>query len=93
MADDHDESAPRPLGNDTSATRFGAGLTEAAVRRFQTILLEECGADLSLPQAWSRAIELLSLVEMLLQSDGVLEPSMEASTGVRASSLLTNSRS
>jgi hypothetical protein len=40
--------------------RFGAGLTEAEVRRFQTI-------------------ELLSLVEMLLQSRGVFEQPREDS--------------
>jgi hypothetical protein len=57
---------------DTSAARFGAGLTEAEVRRFQVILREQCGHDVPLPEAWSRAIELLSLVEMLLQWRGVL---------------------
>jgi len=54
--------------------RFGAGLTEAEVRRFQTILREHCGVHLPLPEAWSRAIELLSLVEMLLQWRSVLAP-------------------
>ncbi len=48
--------------------RFGAGLTEAEVGRFQSLLREECGVDLAPPEAWSRAIEMLSLVEMLLQS-------------------------
>ena len=71
--------------------RFGAGLTEAEVRRLQTILREQCGTELSLPEAWSRAIELLSLVEMLLRRRvGNLN---EESTGVRASSLLTDSAS
>src|SRR2546427_4262004 len=51
---------------------FGAGLTELEVRRFQTILREDCGVDLPLPEAWSRAIELLSLVETVLQSRGVI---------------------
>jgi len=46
---------------------FGAALTEAQVRRFQTILREQYGSDLQLPEAWSRAIELLSLLEMLLK--------------------------
>jgi hypothetical protein len=55
-----------------AAERFGAGLTEVEVRRFQTILREQCGVDLPLPEAWSRAIELLSLVEMLLRWRGVL---------------------
>jgi len=48
--------------------RFGAGLTEADVRRFQSILHEQCGAEVGLPEAWSRAIELLSLVELMLRS-------------------------
>ena len=77
----------------TPGRSFGAGLTEAEVRRFQTILREECGVDLALPEAWSRAIELLSLVEMLLQARGVFEGPNESSTGVRASSLLTDSPS
>lgn len=76
-----------------SLQRFGAGLTEAEVRRFQTILREDCGADLSMPEAWSRAIELLSLVEMLLRSRGVVGLSNPPSRAVRASSPLTDSRS
>lgn len=72
--------------------RFGAGLTEAEVQRFQTILREDCGADLPLPEVWSRAIELLSLVEMLLRSRGVVGQSDGPSSAVRASSLLTDSR-
>lgn len=75
------------------ADRFGAGLAEAEVRRFQTILREDCGADVSLPETWSRAIELLSLVEMLLRSRGVVDHSDASSLSVRASSLLTDSRS
>ena len=75
----------------TQTPRFGAGLTEAEVRRFQTILQEDCGVTLSLPDAWGRAIEVLSLVELLLQSAGVFEHPNKESTGVRASSLLTES--
>jgi hypothetical protein len=56
-------------------------LTEAEVRRFQTILREQCGVELVLPEAWSRAIELLSLVEMLLQSRGILQHATDLSTG------------
>ena len=55
------------LQTQSAPPRFGAGLTEAEVRRFQTILREECHVDLLLPDAWSRAIEVLSLVEMLLE--------------------------
>jgi hypothetical protein len=57
----------------SAVQRFGAGLTEDEVRRFQAILREECGVDVGLPEAWGRAIELLSLVEMLLQSQGILD--------------------
>jgi hypothetical protein len=73
---------PAPLGpgeGGSSDARFGAGLTEPQVRRFQTILHEECGVDLSLPAAWSRAIELLSLFEVILQERGVLEQPNEES--------------
>jgi len=61
------------MEHETHAQRFGAGLTEAEVRRFQAILREQCGVELPLPEVWSRAIELLSLVEMLLEEQGVLE--------------------
>jgi hypothetical protein len=56
-----------------STPRFGAGLTEAEVRRFQMILREECCVELPLTEAWSRAISVLSLVEMLLQSRGLFD--------------------
>lgn len=72
---------PPPSGErppDEGATRrFGAGLTEVEVRRFQVILREQCGVDVGLPEAWGRAIELLSLVEMLLQWRGILDDSAE----------------
>lgn len=55
--------------------RFGAGLTEVDVRRFQTILHEQCRLDIGLPEAWARAIELLSLVELLSEQCGVIENS------------------
>jgi hypothetical protein len=72
--------------------RFGAGLTEVVVRRFQSILREQCGNDLPLPEAWSRAIELLSLVELLLEGGGVITSPDPSSTAVRAPSLLTDSQ-
>jgi hypothetical protein len=53
--------------------RFGAGLTESEVRRFQDILREECGLEVGMPEAWSRAIALLSLVEMMLSRRGLIE--------------------
>jgi len=48
--------------------RFGAGLTDVDVRRFQLILREQCHLDVGLPEVWARAIELLSLVETLMKS-------------------------
>ncbi len=57
----------QPL-QDNPCPRFGAGLTETDARRFQTILREQCGVEIGLPEAWSRAIELLSLVETIAQS-------------------------
>ena len=78
--------------HDTPANRFGAGLTEVEVRRLQSILREECSIDMTLPEAWGRAIELLSLVEMLLQWRGVIDRASVPSAVVRASSLLTDSQ-
>lgn len=73
--------------------RFGAGLNEAEVRRLQVILRGQCGVDVGLPEAWSRAIALLTLVEMLLASDGDHMRDGGTSMRVRASSLLTDSPS
>ena len=82
-----------PALNPPSAGRFGAGLSEAEVRRFQTILKRDCGVSVSLPEAWSRVIELMSLVEVLLEVFGAAPPDNPNATGVRASSLLTDSPS
>jgi len=60
--------------------RYGAGLTEPDVRRFQVILGEHCRTDVGLPEAWSRAIEVLSLIEILVDTHGALAPSSEEST-------------
>ncbi len=60
----------------TATTQFGAGLTEAEAHRFQTILSQACGRDVSLSETWSRATEILSLVEILLEVSG-----QEESTG------------
>ena len=75
----HEPSLSSSLTPPIFSGQFGAGLTEAEVRRFQVILREQCGHDVPLPEAWSRAIELLSLVEMLLQSRGVFEQPREDS--------------
>ena len=69
------------LPHTADESRYAAGLTEAEVRRLQTILREQCGVEIRLPEAWSRAIELLALVEMLLQSRCGLARKGEVSTG------------
>lgn len=79
---------PRPQDQ-----RFGAGLTEIEVRRFQTILREDCGVEVGLPEAWSRAIQVLTLAETLLSSDAPDEPIAASGSPVRAPSHLTESRS
>lgn len=58
----------RLLEGANSPMRFGAGLTEADVARLQLILREQCGREVTMPEAWSRAIEILSLVEVLVES-------------------------
>ena len=70
--DRHAESMANEFSPPSDQQRFGAGLTEVEVRRFQAILREKCGLDVGLPEAWARAIELLSLVETLLQSNDVI---------------------
>ena len=49
-----------------SEERFAFGLTSADVEEFREILHSECGEELSLKDAWSRAIEVLALCRMLL---------------------------
>ena len=84
---------PIPAATPSDGARFGAGLTEDEVRQLQTILRESCGLDVDLPEAWSRAIELLSLAEMLLQSQGVVLRPDASPAMVRVPSLLTDSPS
>jgi hypothetical protein len=55
--DDHDRDPEN---------RYGFGLTETQVRRLQDILWREGEPDVTLEQAWARAIELISLFRMLL---------------------------
>lgn len=45
---------------------YGFGLTETEVRRLQDILRREGGSEITLEQAWARAIELLGLFRILL---------------------------
>jgi hypothetical protein len=46
--------------------RFAFGLSVTDVEEFREILRSECGEELSLSDAWSRAIEVLALCRMLL---------------------------
>jgi len=70
--------------------RFGAGLNERDIGEFQAILREESGLELSLPEAWSRAIEALSLVELLLTGSEISASERAPRGQVRASSHLTD---
>lgn len=63
-----DNVAPSLPASDPARGRFGAGLSESEVRRLQRILQESGVADMSMPKAWSCAIELMSLVELVLDS-------------------------
>lgn len=60
------QSSSPTTANPTPEGRFGAGLNEAEVRRFQALLREQCGTELPLSETWSRAIEMIALVESLL---------------------------
>lgn len=51
-----------PIGPTPS---YGFGLTEPQVQRLRDILRRD-GLDLTMEEAWARAIELLSLFRMLL---------------------------
>jgi hypothetical protein len=52
--------------SDRPPSQFAFGLTDAKVEELRTILREECGEDLSLEQAWARAIQLVALFRALL---------------------------
>lgn len=49
-----------------SNQHFAFGLTPSDVEEFRVILRTECGEDLSLADAWTRAIEVLALCRMLV---------------------------
>ena len=67
---------------------FALGLTPADVEEFRTILREDCVEDLSLPQAWRRAAQVLALFHYLLQ----IARDSETEAGARTSGYpLTNS--
>jgi len=41
-------------------------INREAALQFQRLMLEECGVDLTLEQAWARAIQMVGLYRMLL---------------------------
>jgi len=47
--------------------RFAFGLTTANVEELRTILCEDCGEEVSVEEAWSRAAGLLALTQLLLE--------------------------
>lgn len=48
--------------------RFAFGLTQAEVARLRDIMRRECGVELTMEAAWTRAIELLAFAKVLLDS-------------------------
>lgn len=52
---------------DTRTQRFALGLTEAEVDRLRDILLRTRGLKLTREEAWTKAIQLLSLGLTILQ--------------------------
>ena len=46
--------------------RFAFGLSVEDVEQLRTILQEDCGEEVTLEEAWSRAAGLLSLTQLLL---------------------------
>ncbi|HEY6195525.1 MAG TPA: hypothetical protein VI504_10820 [Candidatus Eisenbacteria bacterium] len=59
-----------PLDADRSGDhgRFAFGLTTAEVARFRDIIRRECGVELTMEAAWTRAIEVLAFAKVLLNS-------------------------
>ena len=43
-----------------------SGLTRVAVAEFQRLMREDCGVELTIEQAWSRATQLVTLYRMLM---------------------------
>ena len=48
---------------------YSYGLTEREVLRLQDIVRRHCGVELSLQDAWARAIELVAFTRMLAEAD------------------------
>jgi hypothetical protein len=57
-----------------------ATLDREAVLQFQRLMQEECGVDLTLEQAWARAIQMVGLYRMLL---GPIPEDAEVQTSAR----------
>lgn len=58
--------APVPEGREE---RYSFGLTEREVLRLQDIVRRNCGVELSLQDAWARAIELVAFTRTLAEAD------------------------
>jgi hypothetical protein len=48
--------------------RYAFGLTEVEVRRFQEIVRRCCRVELTIEEAWARAIEVLALGRLLIEA-------------------------
>ena len=60
---------PNTISNACDESQYAFGLTTTDVVELQTILREDCGEDLPLEEAWSRAAGLLALTQTLLDHD------------------------
>jgi len=56
---------PTPIAS--SADSFDFTLGQPDIEDFRAILLEECGEDLSLAEAWTRAMQVLALFRFFLE--------------------------
>jgi hypothetical protein len=70
----HPSSMPSPSSTTAPDPEFALGLTPADVEEFRTILREECGEELSLPDAWARATQVLSLCHYVLKYVAAKQP-------------------
>ena len=70
----HRTSMPAPFPSPTPDPQFALGLTPQDVEEFRTILREECGEELSLPDTWARATQVLSLFHFFLSYLAAKQP-------------------
>ncbi len=70
----HPSSMPAPYSSTTHDPEFALGLTPADVDEFRTIIREECGEELSVPDAWARATQVLSLFHYFLRYVAAKQP-------------------